>query len=680
MRRSWPFLLVALLLGGAAARDGVDRWIDRTTVPSLITDTSIEMRDRHGSLLRAYTVEDGLWRLGVSVDQVDGGFIDVLLAYEDKRFFQHSGVDARALIRAGAQAIWRGEIVSGASTLTMQVARLLENSGTGAWHGKLRQMRLALALERRLSKREILNLYLVHAPYGGNIEGLRSASIAWFDKEPNRLTPAQSALLVALPQSPNTRRPDRFSEAASKARERVLQRALAVGVLTEGDVEAALSEPLPKKKRVFPSLSPHLADRALAARPDARKHDLTVDAALQESLGGLAQQTVAGLGHKLSIAMIVADHGTGEILASVGSARYSGADQRQGFIDMTRAKRSPGSTLKPLIYGLSFDQGLAHPETMIRDAPVRFGTYAPRNFDGEFRGDVRVSEALSQSLNIPVVMLTEALGPANLMAALRRAGMDPKLPGGKAGLAVALGGVGVSLEELVQLYAVLARGGDTIDLRWALDQKDARNQTVISRSAAWHLGHILSDIAPPPGAPRNRLAYKTGTSYGHRDTWAIGFDGRHVAGVWIGRPDGTPVPGAFGADVAAPVLFDVFQYIKPELDPLGPPPPETILSANAQLPEPLRKFRGRNAVFEAPSDGLKLVFPPDGARLAAGNEGVTIKFKHGTRPFTVLANGLPVATRLRRQEVALPMVGKGASTLTVIDAEGRSDRVTIWLD
>ncbi|MGR3636907.1 MAG: penicillin-binding protein 1C [Shimia sp.] len=680
MRRTWPFFCVALLFAAAAVRDGVDQWVDQTELPSLIADTSVEVRDRHGALLRAYTVEDGLWRLGATVDQVDPRFVDVLLAYEDKRFYQHSGVDALALMRAGMQAMWRGEVVSGASTLTMQVARLLENSGTGAWRGKLRQMRLALALERRLSKKDILNLYLVHAPYGGNIEGIRAASIAWFDKEPNRLTPAQIALLVALPQSPNTRRPDRFAGAASEARGRVLQRALAAGVLTEGDVEAALSELLPAKKRVFPSLSPHLADRALDARPDALKHDLTLDAALQDSLEGLAQQTVAGLGHKLSIAMVVADHSTGEILASVGSAQFSGADQRQGFIDMTRAKRSPGSTLKPLIYGLSFDQGLAHPETMIRDAPVRFGAYAPQNFDGEFRGDVRVSEALSQSLNIPVVMLTEALGPANLMAALRRAGLEPKLPGGKAGLAVALGGVGVSLEELVQLYAGLARGGDAVDLRWVGGEEYARNQSVISRSAAWHLGHILSNIAPPPGAPRNRLAYKTGTSYGHRDTWAIGFDGRHVAGVWIGRPDGTPVPGAFGADVAAPVLFDMFQHIKPELDPLGPPPPETILSANAQLPEPLRKFRSRSAVFEAPKDGLTLVFPPDGAQLIDDGDGVTIKFKHGAKPFTVLANGLPIATGVRRREVALPTVGRGASTLTVIDAAGRSDRVTIWLE
>lgn len=680
MPRVWPFLAVALLLAGAAARDGVGRWINQTELPSLIPDTSIEVRDRHGALLRAYTVDDGIWRLGTTVDGVDATYVDMLLAYEDKRFFTHSGVDGIALTRAVGQALLQGEIVSGGSTLSMQVARLLENSGTGAWQGKLRQLRVALALEQRLSKGEILNLYLTHAPFGGNIEGIRAATLAWFGKEPKRLTPAESALLVALPQSPNARRPDRHSGEAASARERVLTRVEAAGVLTVEDIEAALSEPLPSKKRAFPKLSPHLADRALAREPDAVRHDLTVDDNLQRGLEALAKQTLRGLGRKLSIAMFVADHETGEILASVGSAGFTSADQRQGFVDMTQAVRSPGSTLKPLVYGLSFDQGLVHPETMIRDAPVAFGTYAPQNFDGQFRGDVRVSEALALSLNIPVVMLTDELGPANVMAALKRSGAAPKLPSGKVGLAISLGGVGVTLEELVQLFAGVARGGRTVDLVWRKGEKTSPEQQLMSRSAAWHLGHILSGINPPPGAPRSRLAYKTGTSYGHRDTWAIGFDGKHVAGVWIGRPDGTPVPGAFGAEVAAPVLFDVFQHIKPELDPLGPPPPETILLSNAQLPEPLRKFRGRDAVFDAPEDRLTLAFPPDGARLVDMGEGVTIKVKHGAQPFTVLANGVPVATGVRRQEVALPMVGKGASTVTVVDAEGQSDRVTIWLE
>ncbi len=675
-----PFFLVAALLLAAAVRDGVDRWVAHTELPDLLVDTSVQVVDRDGNLLRAYTVDDGLWRMGSGLDAVDSGYIDMLVAYEDQRFWSHAGVDPWAVLRALGQAAWNGEVVSGGSTLTMQVARLMEDSGTGAWQGKLRQVRVALALEKTLSKEEILTLYLAHAPFGGNLEGVRAATLAWFGKEPHRLTPAQAALLVALPQSPNGRRPDRHPKAATEARERVLQRAVIAGVLTAEAASAALVTPVPNQRRAFPSLAPHMADRAVAERPEAIVHQVMLSRDLQISLEQLAAKALSGLEDRVSIAMVVADHHSGEVLASVGSAGFSGGDHRQGFVDMTQAKRSPGSTLKPLVYGLSFDQSLVHPETLITDAPVRFGTYAPQNFDGRFRGELRVREALAQSLNLPVVLLTDEIGPANLMAAMRRAGAVPEVPGGAAGLAVALGGVGLSLEELVQLYAVIPQGGLAQGLRWREGEKVSPKQRVMSRSAAWHLGDILSGIAPPNGAPSNGLAYKTGTSYGHRDTWAIGFDGQHVAGVWIGRPDGTPVPGAFGAEVAAPVLFEVFQRIAPELTPLGPPPPETLIVSTGQLPEPLRKFRGRNALFERPEDALTVAFPPDGATLEGNNSEVILKVKNGALPFTVLANGAPVVQQSRMREMVVPLTGKGSATVTVIDAKGASDRVTFWVD
>ncbi|MDA5556800.1 penicillin-binding protein 1C [Shimia sp. MMG029] len=678
--RFLPGFLVLALLFVAGARDAFDKWVETTELPNLLADTSVEVVDRNGLLLRAYTVEGGLWRLGAGYGEVDSLYIDVLLAYEDKRFWDHQGVDLRALLRAAAQSLWRGRVVSGGSTLTMQVARLIEDSGTGSWGGKLRQIRVALALEQRLKKREILELYLTHAPFGGNLEGIRAATLSWFGKEPQRLTAAEVGLLVALPQSPNARRPDRHTAAAVDARERVLRRAEEAGVLDQESVAGALMTPVPRGRRAFPSVAMHLADRALAETPELQRHEVTLDRALQTSLEALAQDALRGLEARVSIAMVVADHTSGEILASVGSAGVTGADARQGFIDMTRAKRSPGSTLKPLVYGLSFDRGLAHPETMIADRPTRFGRYAPQNFDGRFRGELRVREALAQSLNIPVVMLTDELGPANLMAAMRAAGMAPEVPGGTAGLAVALGGVGVSLEELVTLYAMIPQGGVSTPLLWKIGGNTSQRQRVMSRSAAWHLGDILSDIAPPAGAPRSGLAYKTGTSYGHRDTWAIGFDGRHVAGVWIGRPDGTPVPGAFGAEVAAPVLFDVFQRLKPTLDPLSAPPPETLIVNTAQLPEPLQKFRGRNAVFESAADALEVAFPPEGARLANAVGGMTLKVKNAVYPLTVLANGAPVVSGVRRSDVTVPTVGRGSATLTVIDARGQSDRITVWVD
>ena len=675
IRARWLFAAALVLWTGAFARDRVDHWIDATVLPSLVPQTSVQMLDRNGALLRAYTVSDGRWRLPLSTVDTDPGFVAMLLAYEDRRFRDHPGVDARAMLRAVAQAVWNGQVVSGGSTLTMQTARLLEESGTGALSGKVRQMRVALALERRLTKDQILDLYLQLAPYGGNVEGLRAASLAYFGKEPRRLTPAESALLVALPQSPEARRPDRHPAAAAAARDRVLARAVGAGVLTADAGAVARSEPVPTQRRPVPALAPHLADRAKAEQPAALSHRLTIDRGLQVALEKLAADSVAALGERMQIAIVVADHANGEILASVGSAAFT-ADQRQGFVDMTQALRSPGSTLKPLVYGLAFDEGLAHPETLIEDRPTRFGTYVPQNFDRQYRGTIRVREALQMSLNIPVVALTEALGPARLLAALDRARVGYAIPLDDPGLAISLGGVGVSLQDMVQLYAAIARGGTALPLRWRMEGDSPPGARVMSDIAAWQVGDILAGLPPPPGAPENRLAYKTGTSYGHRDAWAIGFDGRHVVGVWMGRADGTPVPGAFGADVAAPVLFQAFARVTPKLEPQPPAPPATLLVANAQLPAPLQRFRPRGAAF-AVEDAPKLTFPPDGAVLEPLAAGLKVRVEGGVAPFSWLVDGLPAATGLGQREAMLPLTTRGFVTLSVIDAAGRSARYTI---
>jgi penicillin-binding protein 1C len=676
MKPRW-FLAAALALWtGGLARDGVDGWIDATVLPPLTLATSVEVVDRDGRLLRAYQVADGRWRMGVDPGQVDRDYLALLVAYEDKRFYDHPGVDLIAMARAMAQAVVNGRVVSGGSTLTMQVARLLEESGTGRVGGKLRQMRVALALERRMSKDEILGLYLLLAPYGGNLEGVRSASLAYFGKEPARLTTAEAALLVALPQAPESRRPDRSPQRATAARTRVLARGLEDGVFDADTAAAAEREPVPTARKPVPALAPHLADRLTAAEPAARRIVTTLDRTLQRQMEALAAETVAGQGDRLGVAIVVADHRSGEILATVGSAAYQ-ADLRQGFVDMTTAMRSPGSTLKPLVYALAFDEGLAHPETLIADVPSDFNGYAPQNFDRLFRGDIRVREALQQSLNIPVVALTDALGPAKLLAALRRAGAAPVIPGDQPGLAVALGGVGISLTDLTGLYAALARGGVALPLHATGEAGEGAR--VVSAVAAWQVGDILSGMAPPPGAPANRLAYKTGTSYGHRDAWAVGFDGRHVIGVWLGRADGTPVPGAFGADIAAPLLFRAFGALKPELDPLPPPPPATLLVATGQLPQPLQRFRPRNAVFAAAPDAPEVAFPRDGTEVELLPEGLMLRVRGGTAPFTWLLDGAPVAIALDARETLIAPPGAGFVTLSVIDATGRSSRARVRL-
>ncbi|MBI1171035.1 penicillin-binding protein 1C [bacterium] len=677
MRARWFITAAAGLWLAASARDAADAWIDATVIPPLALSTSQEVLDRNGDLLRAYTVEDGKWRMATQVADVDPFFINLLLDYEDKRFYDHAGIDPQAMLRALGQALWNGHVVSGGSTLTMQVARLLEDSGTGKIAGKLRQMRLALALERHLSKDQILSLYLLLAPYGGNVEGMRAATITYFGKEPKRLTPAEAALLVAIPQSPETRRPDRGGEVKA-ARDRVLARALSDGLIDADQARSAATEPVPALRRPFPALAPHLADRVLAEEKDQTRHQTTVDKGLQTALEKLAADAVLGMGDRMQVAIVVADHATGEVLASVGSAAYTG-DQRLGFVDMTTALRSPGSTLKPLIYGLAFDEGLAHPETLIDDKPTDFNGYRPQNFDRQFRGTIRVREALQLSLNIPAVALTDALGPAKLLQAMDRAGMKSALPTGQPGLAVALGGIGVTLEDMVQLYAAIARGGVVRPLTHHFGADNPEGPRVLTRVAAWEVGDILAGLAPPPGAPSNRLAYKTGTSYGHRDAWAIGFDGKNVVGVWMGRADGTPVPGAFGADLAAPVLFQAFARLKPALDPQPAPPPDALMLATAQLPLPLRHFRSRQAAFAPDASAPAVSFPPDGAEVELLREGLMVRVSGGTAPFTWLANGAPVLSGEQEASVLLPNLGRGFVTLSVIDAEGRSARTEVRL-
>jgi penicillin-binding protein 1C len=644
--------------------------------------TSPLVLDRHGRLLRAFTVADGRWRLPVTLAEVDPLFIRMLLACEDRRFHDHGGVDVLALARAAGQWAANGRIVSGASTLTMQVARLQEGQPTRGLAGKTRQMVAALALERRLDKAAILERYLLLAPYGGNLEGLRAATLAWFGKEPGRLTPAQAALLVALPQAPEARRPDRDPAAAERARDRVLARAVAAGILDQDEAEAARREPVPRRRRPFPLLAPHATQRARVAHPDLAVQRLTLDADLQARLETLAAERALALGERLSVALLVADHGTGEILASVGSAGLLAGD-REGFIDMTRAVRSPGSTLKSLIYGLAFEAGIGHPESLIEDRPAGFGRYVPANFDRDYQGTVTLRRALQLSLNIPAVKLLEAVGPARLVARLKRAGARPELPDlSPPGLAIGLGGVGLRLTDLVAVYGAIARGGRALKLVENLSatpaiQDPSGQQRVLEAGAAWQVANILAGVPAPEAASAAGLAFKTGTSYGYRDAWALGFDGRHVIGVWAGRPDGAPVPGLTGITAAAPLLIDAFARLGPR-QPLPPAPPGVLHTTTAKLPPPLRQVGG-----SAATAGPRIAFPPAGARLAlapGGEAELTLKVRDGQPPFTWFANGAPIAREPYARATHWRPAGPGFVSLAVVDAEGRSSRVRVFLE
>jgi penicillin-binding protein 1C len=646
---------------------------------------SAQVVDREGRLLRPYATAEGRWRMRVSVEDVDPRFLKLLVAYEDKRFYAHRGVDPLALARAAYLLVTHQRIVSGGSTLTMQVARLLEPRSERSLLAKLKQMVRAVQLEAALSKDEILSLYLSLAPYGGNLEGIRAASFAYFGKEPRRLSLHEAALLVALPQSPEARRPDRAPQRAHAARDRVLERVAAEIGLPADEIALAQAEPVPHARKAMPAFAPHAADRALAAAPEALLHKLTLDLHLQRAFEQLARERAQALGPDISVAILAVEHASGEIRARVASPDYFDA-RRAGQVDLTQALRSPGSTLKPFIYGLGFEDGLVHPETLIEDRPQRYGAYAPENFDMTFQGTVTVRKALQLSLNTPVIALLDKVGASRLSARLTQAGASLVLPKGEVpGLAMGLGGVGIRLSDLTMLYAGLARLGTALPLVERAEEAALARppRRLLDPVAAWYVGNVLIGTPPPDNAARNRIAFKTGTSYGYRDAWAVGFDGARTIGVWVGRPDGAPVPGMTGRSAAAPILFDAFARSGEMIAALPPAPRGALFAANGKLPLPLQRYRPGRLVGEGREPPLRIMYPPDGARIElserdGAREPVALKVSGGVGPLTVLVNGLPLA-RQRGRTLFFDPGGPGFVRVTVMDAKGTADSVMVRL-
>jgi penicillin-binding protein 1C len=685
--RRLAFATVALVWVIAAMAGGVVGVFDVLGAPPLGRDleASRVVLDRHGKLLRAYLTSEGRWRLAATREEVDPRYVEALIAYEDKRFFQHRGVDPFAMMRAAYQLVTHGRIVSGGSTLTMQVARLLEPRQKRSVDAKIRQVVRAIELEWALSKDEILGLYLTLAPYGGNLEGIRAASYAYFGKEPRRLTLGEAALLVALPQSPEHRRPDRFPDVAKRARDRVLDRI--AGDLAFGDAEIAYAkdEPVPISRKSLPLIAPHAADQAVMASPREKVLRLTINARLQMTLESLARERAQALGPDMSVAMAVVDNDTGQGLARIASPDYFD-ERRAGQVDLTQAVRSPGSALKPFIYGLGFEDGLIHPETLIEDRPIRYPGYQPENFDLTFQGTVTVRRALQLSLNVPAVAVLDEVGPSRLIARLAQAGAPLVLPGNEApGLALGLGGIGVRLTDLTMLYAGLARQGTVAPLTERLGAAPLPAKRLIEPVAAWYVADVLLGSPPPESAAGGRIAFKTGTSYGYRDAWAIGFDGKHTIGVWVGRPDGAPVAGLVGRISAAPILFDAFARLGQPLQPLKRAPRGAIVTTTAKLPPPLQRFAPGESADVAMAPKVRIVFPPNGASLElAGIDGekpdpIAIKIAGGTPPLNVLLNGLPLATKKTARTLFFEPDGPGFVRLTVTDATGAADSVVVRL-
>ncbi|WP_395020234.1 penicillin-binding protein 1C [Dongia sp.] len=677
-------LLVAALCGGFA--------LDRVYPPDLarLGSHSVMVLAQDGQILRAFSAAGGAWRFPAKPEEVDPKFLRFLVAYEDQRFYLHPGVDPLAVARAAVQAIAAGEIVSGASTLSMQTARLLEPRPR-VLASKLIEMGRAVQLEARLGKPEILGIYLTLAPYGGNLEGVRAASLAYFGKEPAHLTEAQAALLVALPQSPETLRPDRFPAAAKAARDKVLARMLAAGVLDEAIYSSALAEPAPSRRLPALNEAPHLALRLRLQSPGDLMIKTNIDADLQRRIEVMTARVQATLEPGAGVAALVVDNAERRVVAYLGSADFFD-DRRFGQNDMVDAIRSPGSALKPFIYGMAFEDLIVHPETVVKDVPMRFGDYAPSNFDHLYRGEVTAREALQLSLNLPAVALLDRVGPARFAQRLRDAGAALILPDKHAqpGLPIALGGVGTSLERMVTLYAALAEGGIARPLLYRADEKIGEGHQLMSPLAAWYVTRILDETPPPERwlAATNRrnastVAYKTGTSYGFRDAWAVGVNARYTVGVWVGRPDGAFSAGRMGREAAAPILFQVFDQLPHGESAASVPPAGALIGSTNDLPVNLRRFDPQPGAESGASPqtlaGPAIQSPVDGATLDLSSSSLVLTARGGALPLRWLVNGKPIESPPFRRQAEWDPDGKGAARVTVIDGLGRSASAEVWL-
>lgn len=656
-------------------------------------DRSVIVTAKDGSLLRAFIARDGTWRLPVKPAQVDPRYLKLLLEWEDQRFATHPGVDPVAIGRAITQMALKARVVSGASTITMQVARLLEprKRTLGA---KFLQMARAVQLDWHMSKDETLELYLTLAPYGGNLEGVRAASLAWFGKEPQRLTWGEAALLVALPQSPERRRPDRHADQAKIARDRVIKTMAERGIIPPRDAEEAMAEAIPTRRLAFPFHAPHLAQKLLSQNgANDPVITSTLDATTQIKIEDMAARERAYYDDGANMAVIVVNNSTREVAAYLGGANFW---SQEGQVDLADATRSPGSTLKPFIYGLAFEDSIVHPQTLIDDKPMAFGDYEPKNFDRAFQGTVTIAQALQMSLNVPAVALLDRVGPVRLAATLRNAGAELTFPvrGAIPTLPLALGGVGVSLRDLTMLYTAIPTGGQVAALHYRAGEAQGDRYRMFGAPAAYYLFDIMKSANLPDGwsmgqgIERSRdVAFKTGTSYGYRDAWAMGFSRHYTVGVWVGRADGSTRPGHFGRNEAAPILLKVFELLPPESRaPMRAPDGAYIVQNAEGLPLALQRFRPRLGIPAGLKRELppRISFPPNGAVVAVQpnglNQRMPLKASGGKGTLHWVINGTPLPSESGTgPEVWWTPDSEGFARITVVDADGRSDTSQIRL-
>ncbi len=549
---------------------------DRLFPPPEPPPYSVQVFDRHGGLLSTYLTEDDKWRLRTRLEDVSSEFLTAIIAKEDRLFALHPGIDLLAVVRALYDNIRFGRRVSGASTITMQLARMLE-SGERTYFVKLREMLRALQIELRYSKREILEQYISLLPMGGNIEGVASASWIYFNRPPGKLSLAQATALAILPNDPNFYRLDRSSSPLQNTTREWLKLFEKRRVFSHDIIEEALIEDFSVARAAPPQLAPHLCEQ-LRRRNVGDLHISTIDPRMQR----IAEQLLFNHVQRISSdgvtngAVLVVENDSMNVAAYCGSADFADSEH-QGQVNGVIALRSPGSTLKPFVYARAFDEGTLTPASRLLDIPMDFGGYTPENYDGQFHGDVTVREALLQSLNIPAVGEIARQGTGNViswLASLGFRGIQSKRS--DLGLSLILGGCGSTLEELTRAYSVFSRQGVLSPLRYSHDQHPSGSQPLLSEEAAFLISDILEEHERPDLPEELReishlpsIAWKTGTSYGKRDAWAIGWNARYTIGVWMGNFSGEGAPELSGAVMAVPLLLDLFNGIDRSGDGLG---------------------------------------------------------------------------------------------------------------
>lgn len=640
--------------------------------PDKFKDLSKVATDSSGKWLYCTLNSQDKWRFKANIDKIDPLYLKMLLNYEDKRFYKHHGADFLAISRAVFNLIKYKRVTSGASTITMQVAKLLEPKKR-TFVSKIIELARAFELEFRLSKKEILQIYLTLAPYGGNIEGVEAASWRYFHKHPYALTISEAALLVALPKNPQAYRPNLHPKKAKKARDKVLKRAFLSGIISKKQYLQALNEKIDKKTYKFPRLAPHLALKVLR---ESKKTVIktTLDYTLQKQFETWAKSRGKTLPKGAGMALLIIENSSSHVKVYIGSNDIFSHDF-PGFIDMVKKVRSPGSALKPFIYALAFDKHIIAPKTIILDTKSAFNNYKPHNYSRKYRGEVTIAEALQNSLNIPAVKILNRLGAKEFTDKLKAVAVKLYIPKNRPTLPVALGGLGISLWHLTQSYTVLANGGSGKSIAVLPDTKQKKLYFCTPKSAAM-VTEILKEIPRPKEFFdfKKAIAYKTGTSYGYRDFWSVGYSKNYTVAVWIGRPDNKPVVKLAAREIATPLMFEAFELLNSlkkvkSLDNksslIHTPPPKIL----KYFDKP--RFREDSLQFEYPKDGTR--FQSGGCYKAT----VKFKIKNGAKPLFWYIDNTPSQNSAEELKYKF---SSGAHTVTVIDSNGKRTSVTIWVN